>query len=159
MDSVPEKPRVLSRFEIIRNRLEVVQAQNEDDLTSFINEPAIKLPKGMTPLQWWCREEQRIRYPRLSRMAIDMLSIPPMSDEVERVFSGARRTVSWERSRISATKIEQVECMGNWARNGHIRKDDDVLAIDVCDDFMDVDELNHSQHDFSDAMDIESNSD
>ena len=88
-----------------------------------------------------------------------MLSIPPMSDEVERVFSGARRTVSWERSRISATKIEQVECMGNWVRNGHIRGDDEVLAIDVDDDFMDIDEVDHSHLDFSDAMDAESDAD
>jgi hypothetical protein len=50
IDLVPKKPRVLSRFEVIRNRLEVAQAQNEDNFTSFINEPAIKLLKGMTPL-------------------------------------------------------------------------------------------------------------
>ncbi len=30
-------------------------------------------------------------------MAIDILLIPPMSDEPERVFSGARRTVTWDR--------------------------------------------------------------
>jgi hypothetical protein len=29
-------------------------------------------------------------------IALDILSIPAMSDEPERVFSGARRTISWE---------------------------------------------------------------
>jgi hAT family C-terminal dimerisation region len=34
------------------------------------------------------------RYPRLSKMALDILFIPAMSVEPERVFSGARRTIS-----------------------------------------------------------------
>jgi hypothetical protein len=152
-DIAPDIPRKLSRFEELRNRLQVTQTQDEDDLAAFINEPAIKLPKGVTPLQWWCREEQRMRYPQLSRMAIDMLSIPPMSDEVERVFSGARRTISWERARISAAKVEQVECVGNWVRNGHIRSNDEVLAIDLQEDFMEIDEMIDSQPDFSGGSD------
>jgi hypothetical protein len=47
-------------------------------------------------LDWWLRDEQ---WPRLSQMAIDILSIPAMSDEPERVFSGARRTISWSRAK------------------------------------------------------------
>jgi len=31
-------------------------------------------------------------------MAIDILLIPAISDEPERVFLGGRRTVSWERA-------------------------------------------------------------
>jgi hypothetical protein len=48
----------------------------------------------MTALEWWCQDQQRQRWPRLSYMALDILSIPAMSDEAERVFSGARCTVS-----------------------------------------------------------------
>jgi hypothetical protein len=40
-------------------------------------------------------------------MAIDILSIPAMSDEPERVFSGARRTISWERAQLSAEKLKE----------------------------------------------------
>jgi hypothetical protein len=36
---------------------------------------------------------------RLSFMAIDIFSIPLMSDKLERVFFGARRTVSWDRGK------------------------------------------------------------
>jgi hypothetical protein len=46
-------------------------------------------------------------------MAIDILSIPPMSDELERVFSGARRTVSWDRGQIEPETIEIRECHGS----------------------------------------------
>ena len=44
-------------------------------------------------------------------MAIDILSILLMSDELERVFSGARRTVSWDRGQIELETIEMRECL------------------------------------------------
>jgi hAT family C-terminal dimerisation region len=44
-------------------------------------------------------------------MAMDILSIPAMSDEPERVFSGARCMVSWERSQIEPKTLEIVECL------------------------------------------------
>ena len=49
-------------------------------------------------------------------MAIDILSIPAMSAEAERVFSGARRTISWTRCRLGATVVEQMECLKSWIR-------------------------------------------
>jgi hypothetical protein len=49
--------------------------------------------------------------------------------------------------------------MGNWVRNGHIRSDDDVLAIDIDNGSMDIDGADHSQPYFSDAMDAESGTD
>jgi hypothetical protein len=69
-------------------------------------------------LTWWCQDQQQKRWPRLSYMAIDILSIPAMSDEPERVFSGARRTISWERAQLSAENIERIECLKNWQKSG-----------------------------------------
>ena len=51
-------------------------------------------------------------------MAIDILSIPPMSDELERVFSGARRIVSWDRGQLEVETIEIRECLKHWKKNG-----------------------------------------
>jgi hypothetical protein len=51
-------------------------------------------------------------------MAIDILSIPPMSDEPERVFSGARRTVSWDRGQMVPETIEMRECLKHWKKSG-----------------------------------------
>ena len=42
-------------------------------------------------------------------MAINILSIPLMSDEPERVFSGARRMVSWDRGQMEPETIEVRE--------------------------------------------------
>jgi hypothetical protein len=55
-------------------------------------------------------------------MAIDILSIPAMSDEPERVFSGARRTISWERCQMGAENLEKVECIKHWKRSRILNK-------------------------------------
>jgi hypothetical protein len=89
-----------------------------DNFDTFISAPPIEI--DCTPLQWWCQPQQRQQYPHLSRMAIDILSIPAESVEPERTFSGARRTASWDRLRLSCANIERVECIGNWLREGLI---------------------------------------
>jgi hypothetical protein len=71
-----------------------------------------------TALDWWCHDQQMKRWPKLSSMALDILSIPAMSDEPERVFSGARHTVSWERSQLDVQTLECIECLKHWKRSG-----------------------------------------
>ena len=51
-------------------------------------------------------------------MAIDILSIPAMSDEPERIFSGARCMISWERAQLEAETIEKLECLKHWQQSG-----------------------------------------
>ena len=51
-------------------------------------------------------------------MAINILLIPLMSDEPERVFSDARRTVSWDRGQMEAETIEIRECLKHWKKTG-----------------------------------------
>ena len=46
-------------------------------------------------------------------MAINILSIPAISDLPEVVFSGARRTVSWERGQLDPKTLEMTECLKN----------------------------------------------
>ncbi|KAF1978791.1 hypothetical protein BU23DRAFT_449066, partial [Bimuria novae-zelandiae CBS 107.79] len=48
---------------------------------------------------------------RLLIFAINVLLIPAISDELERVFSGGCRTISWERMRFGVSSIEHTECM------------------------------------------------
>jgi hypothetical protein len=56
-------------------------------------------------------------------MAMDILSIPAMNDEPERVFSGARRTISWERAQLEAENIEKVEYLKHWNLSGISKED------------------------------------
>ncbi|KAM9873933.1 hypothetical protein VDGL01_11997 [Verticillium dahliae] len=76
------------------------------------------IPIDCSPLAWWLRNEQKERFPRLSKMAIDILSIPAMSADPERTFSGARRTISWDRMLLGASTIEKGGCLKSWIRSG-----------------------------------------
>ena len=90
----------------------------DDEFEWFINDPPVKLPNGTSALDWWLNPSNRTNYPCLYYMAIDILSIPPMSAEPERIFSGARRTISWTRMRLGPENIERIECLKSWIRTG-----------------------------------------
>ncbi|ODQ70007.1 hypothetical protein LIPSTDRAFT_35880, partial [Lipomyces starkeyi NRRL Y-11557] len=86
-----------------------------DEYEAFANHTPFGI--STTALEWWLEERQRKLYPSLQKMAIDILSIPAMSSEPERVFSGARRTISWDRARLGAANIEPTECLKSWLRS------------------------------------------
>jgi len=116
-----EESREPSVYDLLAQSLDVTGSHViKDEFERFIDAAPQRLAGN--PLAWWRREEQRIEYPRLHRMAFDILSIPPMSDEAERVFSGARRTISWDRAKLLGSAIEKTECMKHWIKNGLIRK-------------------------------------
>ena len=53
-----------------------------------------------------------------------------MSVEAERVFSGGRRTIIWDRMKLGSTNIEYMECLKSWLRS-HITAGGRLIAIDV----------------------------
>ena len=59
-------------------------------------------------------------------MAIDILSIPSMSAEVEQVFSSARRTILWEQMRLGSERIENNECLKSFIRI-RMKQDDEYI--------------------------------
>ncbi|KAG6980315.1 hypothetical protein Forpi1262_v017085 [Fusarium oxysporum f. sp. raphani] len=70
------------------------------------------------PIQYWLL--RRRQYPRLSRMAIDVFSIPAMSTEPERIFSLAGQIVTAQRGRLQADIIGAAQCISSWEKNGAI---------------------------------------
>ena len=107
---VSDKPP--TKFESLRRALEVTDHnKEEDELEKFLN--GAPTPIFGTPLQWWTRDEQRAEYPRLHQMAIDILSIPPLSDKIEGVFSGVRRAIPWERGSLHMETVQIQELIGN----------------------------------------------
>jgi len=68
--------------------------------------------------------QQQKRWPRLSKFAVEILSIPAMSDKPERVFSGGRRTISWERMNLGTKSVEQTECLKSWNKTGVLKEED-----------------------------------
>jgi hypothetical protein len=106
----------VSMFEQLRQDLIEIhrRPQSQDEFENYCNEP---ISYGVEiPLKWWLEDTQRNRWPQLSSWAIEILSIPSMSDKPERIFSGGRRTVSWDKTAMSATTLEMLECGRDWKR-------------------------------------------
>ncbi|KAG7426566.1 putative AC transposase [Fusarium oxysporum f. sp. raphani] len=70
------------------------------------------------PIQYWLL--RRRQYPRLSRMAIDLFSVPAMSSEPERIFSLAGQMVTPPRKRLQADIVGAARCISSWEKSGAI---------------------------------------
>jgi hypothetical protein len=77
------------------------------------------------PIGYWITKQGR--YPRLSRMALDFLTIQPMSAECERLFSAAGKIVSGLRTNLDAEIIAICQVLRSWYRAGLIKDLDPLL--------------------------------
>ncbi|KAI8412282.1 hypothetical protein FOFC_08912 [Fusarium oxysporum] len=77
------------------------------------------------PITYWY--ERRLKYPRLSRMALDFLTIQPMSAECERLFSAAGRMAVPSRSLLDAQIISICQVSRSWYRAGIVKELDPML--------------------------------
>jgi hypothetical protein len=120
-DASPSRQKQPNEWDLLMEDMEVTEdpADAVDDFNHYIKAAPIKI--SGSPLTWWCHKDQLATYPRLSQMAIDILSIMPESADPESAFSGGRRTLSWDRERMTCENLEKVECIGNWLREGHIK--------------------------------------
>ena len=61
---------------------------------------------------WWI--QNKLHYPQLHIMALDLLGIPAMSADIERVFSSSGLLITDRRNRLKEDIIEAVECLKSW---------------------------------------------
>lgn len=76
--------------------------------------PRLPQKSKQRPIDWWKEESQQEAYPDLSRWAIDILSIPAMSDEPERLFSRAGNTLDKGRVQLLPETVQALECIKSW---------------------------------------------
>lgn len=103
----------------------------EDEFQHWISNHESGDAQVRDPLAYW--HEKRFKYPRLSRMALDFLTIQPMSAECERLFSAAGRMVTPLRSRLEAQVIGTCQVLRSWLRAGIIR-DLDPFFVSVAEE-------------------------
>jgi len=80
------------------------------------------------PIQYW--KDRVDLYPRLSRMALDVMTVPAMSAEVERLFSAVGLMVTPLRNRLDASTIGLIQTLRSWLKAGIIDSLDDILLDD-----------------------------
>src|SRR5262249_36933477 len=87
-----------------------------DEYDTYCEEkPLPKTPPNL--IQYW--NGQIINSPSLAQMAMDILSIPAMAAECERVFSSAKILISDHRNRLKDDIIEANECVRYWINKGY----------------------------------------
>src|SRR5437762_12202968 len=92
----------------------------------------------MDALEWW--KESHSMYPKLSKMARDVLAVPATSAGIEREFSISGRVVTKQRNRLSPTTIRDLMQYKRWvARHGIVIPVEESLGIfsETEDDEMD----------------------
>lgn len=92
----------------------------KDDLQKYLDTKRRKAPKDelyFNPIKWWL--DNQGDFPTLSSLALDLLSIPAMATEDERVFSSTGKLITADRNALDEGSIEAVECLRHWSRAFH----------------------------------------
>ncbi|RMZ83938.1 hypothetical protein DV736_g6608, partial [Chaetothyriales sp. CBS 134916] len=80
---------------------------------NYIN--SVCISKGVNNyIAWWSQQSAG----GLKQQAYDVLSVPAMSAEVERLFSACSLMVALNRSRLHNNTIEEAECLKQWLDTG-----------------------------------------
>jgi hypothetical protein len=85
-----------------------------DELEAWISAACFKLDDGDTLPKYWLRQRRGQSTARLAQMGLDMVSIPAMSSECERVFSQAKLLITGQRSSLKVDIIEATQCLRMW---------------------------------------------
>lgn len=108
-------PNALARIDPIGDfiRESRVAASANDQYRNYCDAPClVETPANL--LEWWT-----LQGGELAKLAFDVLSIPAMSSECERVFSSTKQLITPRRNQLKADVIEANECLRNWYHNGY----------------------------------------
>ena len=93
MPNVVERNEALTAWDIYRTSLlQSLTSQSQDEFTAFVNATPTKI--AGSPIEWWSQPDQKAAYPQLWQIAIDCLSVMPISAASESSFSRIRRTIT-----------------------------------------------------------------
>lgn len=92
--------------------------EKQSELEQYLDEPSVNTAAyRRDPIAWW-RDIGSKRFPRLSYMAVDFLTIPSSSAETERDFSSCGRMIVPLRTRLRRHIIGMAQCLRSWSKVG-----------------------------------------
>lgn len=109
-----------------------------DEYTRWLLEPmwtAKQHKEGPTALQYW--QQLAPKYPNLSRLALDVLTIPASSAECERVFSCTGDITEPQRRKMGSQLLAALVCVQRWTQAGFTTQRAAVVAEDNDDKLID----------------------
>jgi hypothetical protein len=90
-----------------------------------------------SPIPYWI--SKRSIWPELTQIALDIYSVPPMSDEPERVFSDTGNLLSPKRRTMNGEGVEQMTCLRRWHRSGIVTLNQRLFNAAVATAYQDDD--------------------
>ncbi|KAF5131529.1 putative AC transposase [Metarhizium anisopliae] len=90
----------------------------QDELGQYLSEPPLdNIAYKTDPIAWW-RDVGAVRFPRLSYMAVDFLTIASSSAETKRDFSSCGRMITPLRCRLRRHIVVMAQCLRSWSKAG-----------------------------------------
>jgi len=102
------------------------QSVDMDELEAYLESPTVK--DVVDPLEYWHKQRAAGISVNLAQMALDLLSAPATSVDVERLFSFSGNTITKLRNRLSADRSTATILVGSWARTGGILAEHEFRA-------------------------------
>jgi hypothetical protein len=107
--AIPRKRTLLEAF----LHKPAVSSQIKDEFDTYISLPATTAASFLANLFQWYFDNKET-FPTLSQIALDTLSIPAMSVECERAFSGTKKMITSSRNRPQEDIVEATKCLKAW---------------------------------------------
>jgi hypothetical protein len=104
-------------------------ATTKSKLDKYLSEDNEVDIAGFDILKWW--RVNSTRFPKLSRLARDLLAIPVSSVASESAFSAGGRTLEDFRTSLTPTMVERLVCANDWIRGGNfvsVEEDTEQMA-------------------------------
>ena len=100
----------------------------KSELDKYLSEDNEELSKSFDIMKWW--KNNATRFPIMSCMARDLLTIPISTVASESAFSSGGRTLDDFRTSLTPTMVERLVCTNDWLRgNNYISVEEDTEAL------------------------------
>ncbi|XP_027077037.1 zinc finger BED domain-containing protein RICESLEEPER 2-like [Coffea arabica] len=105
----------------------------KSDLDVYLEESryACDANANLDVLGWW--KGERLRFPILSRMVADILSVPVTIVASESTFSTGGRVIADRRASMSVETVQMLLCGNDWIRNFHGLKNKSRESLDAAE--------------------------
>ncbi|GKE08824.1 zinc finger BED domain-containing protein RICESLEEPER 2-like protein [Tanacetum coccineum] len=119
----------LAGFEVFQSQYKIPEVQ-KSQLDQYLDEPKLDKNQKIDILQFW--KENQVRYPELTIMARDILSIPITTVASESTFSIGGRIISKYRSSLCSSNAEALLCTRDWIFD--LKDEDEVDEKELIDE-------------------------
>ncbi|KAL6334134.1 hypothetical protein AAG906_004565 [Vitis piasezkii] len=116
----------LSDFDVYISEISGGQDMRSE-LDQYLDESLMPRSQDFDVLAWW--KLNKLKYPTLSRMASDILSIPITTVGPDNVFDTVGRKIDSYRSSLRPVTLEALICAKDWLQNGATEPDMSVPPI------------------------------